>query len=448
MRNRGIMRFITAATASIVIAAGITTTIVASAQSTAEIIETSTLPTILLSDLLNETLGPGTVADGRGIPLGGIGSDLFHNRASDAPNEFWMMADRGPNVTLENGDTEQLTFPLPEYTPVIVHVKAEDGTLTLLDAVAIHGASGEGITGFSNNPDRDPVPYTYLAESTLPYNVNGMDTEGLVRMPDGTFRVTDEYAPSIAKVAADGEVLVRWVPKGWTLSGTDYPVEQTLPEVLLNRRNNRGWESLGVTPDGSLLFTSIEAPLANPDTDTAKASRNGRIFAVNPETGVPSAEYVYVYEDGPTFDATGEIAQADLKVTAVNPLDADTLLVVERSDAVAKLFLVELGSATDILGTAWDQLATSPTLEQTTDLAAAEIIPAEKTLLLEFNSLGEMPAKIEGMTVIDPTTIAVANDNDFDITDQTSFDADGQFQGTGRVTEVIEIRLPEPLPIP
>ena len=169
---------------------------------------------------------------------------------------------------------------------------------------------------------------------------------------------------------------------------------------------------------------------------------------MNPETGVPSAEYVYVYEDGPTFDTTGEIAQADLKVTAVNPLDADTLLVIERSDAVAKLFLVELGGATDILGTAWDQVATSPTLEQTSDLAAEEIIPAEKTLLLEFNSLGEMPAKIEGMTVIDPTTIAVANDNDFDITDQTSFDAEGQFQGTGRVTEVIEIRLPEPLPIP
>ena len=92
----------------------------------------------------------------------------------------------------------------------------------------------------------------------------------------------------------------------------------------------------------------------------------------------------------------------------------------------------------------YDDAATSPSLEQQNDLAGTDIVPVAKTLIVDLNSVTPMPAKIEGLAILDDTTIAVANDNDFDINE---FDADGKTIPTGRASQVFVIGLPAPLGI-
>jgi hypothetical protein len=103
---------------------------------------------------------------------------------------------------------------------------------------------------------------------------------------------------------------------------------------------------------------------------------------------------------------------------------------------------VDLAKATDILGSRWDDASASPSLEETNDLAAAGVNVLPKKLAVDLSKLPHMPKKIEGIAVIDARTIAVANDNDFDI---GAFDAAGNNRGRGTKSLILVIRLDTPL---
>ena len=107
----------------------------------------------------------------------------------------------------------------------------------------------------------------------------------------------------------------------------------------------------------------------------------------------------------------------------------------------ARIYLADLAGATDILGSGWDEPGTdaSPALEAQKDLAAADVVPLAKTLLVNLESLPEMPDKIEGVAVIDEVTVAVINDNDFAIGE---FDEEGEHHGTGAVSQLMLIETP------
>src|SRR5215212_8354736 len=77
-----------------VLAAGPSPSLVA-AQASATLLAAYTLPDLPLAAFEN-AVRPGTIENDRGLLLGSTGSDLWH-AASDPPNEFWMMTDRGPN---------------------------------------------------------------------------------------------------------------------------------------------------------------------------------------------------------------------------------------------------------------------------------------------------------------------------------------------------------------
>jgi hypothetical protein len=96
------------------------------------VVATYTLPEIALADA--QTALP--IADDHGIFLGGIGSDLWHDPAAPA-DEFWVITDRGPNGEVDvDGETHR-TFPVPDFTPLILHITAEDGELTVLEAIPL-----------------------------------------------------------------------------------------------------------------------------------------------------------------------------------------------------------------------------------------------------------------------------------------------------------------------
>src|SRR5262245_32421876 len=151
------------------------------------------------------------VATDRGLLLT-AGSDLWRGD-DDAADEFWMLSDRGPNGLVTVDKVPHRTFLVPEFSPVIVHVKAAAARLAVLGTTAIVGSSGHAVTGISNIDGHDEVPYDATGAQRIGYDPNGLDTEGLVRLRDGTFWVAEEYGPSLAHVDRDGKVLLRLLPQ-------------------------------------------------------------------------------------------------------------------------------------------------------------------------------------------------------------------------------------------
>ena len=405
----------------------------------AEIVSVSVLPEIPLSQYQDQLLPEYPIAEDHGFLLGGIGSDLFHVPGAPA-DEFWMVTDRGPNVDFDAGDETRLTFPVPDFTPTIFHVRTSGGAIEILDAVPLVGTSGAPVTGLGNIDGKDDVPYSFDGQTPYDFNPSGLDTEGLVVTADGDFWLAEEYSSSILHVGADGTVIARYTPAGVTLDGADYEVIDSLPAIYAERRGNRGFEGLTINGDGTTLYATLQSPLYLPDADAGKASRNTRILAFDIASGVPTAEYVYEFDDVNEFDPSAEGDPGLMKLSGIAWIDDTRFIVLERTDPVAKLYVVDLAGATDILGTAWDDAATSPSLEQTTDYAAASIVPVTKTLLVDLDQLEGIPGKIEGITIIDSSTIAFANDNDFDVNE---YDADGMTIPTGRPSEIIVIGIPD-----
>lgn len=398
-------------------------------------------PDVSLATVQNAVL-TGSIANDRKVFSGSFGSDLWHG-PNDGPNEFWMVGDRGPNGQIKVGDETRRTFPVPEYDPTIVHVQVENGAVKIVQIIPIVGQSGKAVTGLSNLKERDEVPYDYAAKNALNYNVNGLDTEGIVRTAAGDFWLIEEYGPSIVHADATGKVIKRYVPEGLNYSGADYPVAPTLPAIFGKRRQNRGFEGVTLSADAKTLFIILQSPLLNPDAKTGNASRNTRVLAWDIATEKATAEYVYRFSTPAEFGDPGTNKQEDLGSSTIRTVNATTLIVEERTDPIAKLYLVDLTTATNILGTKWDDAANAPTLESLADPVTSGVTVLPKTLLIDLSTLPGVPRKIEGVSVLDKNTIAIANDNDFRVGD---FDADGNLIPSGSPTRLIIIGLAKPLP--
>ncbi|MFJ5535026.1 esterase-like activity of phytase family protein [Streptomyces sp. NPDC093261] len=403
-----------------------------------KVTRTATLGDIPLGAFSNALL-KGTVDDDHGIDLGGIGSDIY---PAGRKGEFWTVTDRGPNGQIKVDGKKRRTFPVPGFDPAIVKIRVCGDTVRVLDALPITTSSGKPVTGLPNQPGRDEAPYSYDAQKALAYNPNGLDTEGIVRSEDGSFWLVDEYGPSLIHVSARGKVLTRYVPKGLNLAGTDYPVVEALPSVLLHRKINRGFEGLAQLPDGDLVM-ALQSPLSLPDGDAGDASRTTRLLRFSPKKRAVTAEYAYRFDPVGVVDP-GEDDTSELKISSVVAVGGDRLLVEERTDRAARLQLVRLTRSADILGGRYDDDTTSPSLEQLDDPAASGVPVPAKRLVVDLGKVEGVPGKIEGVARVDHHTLALVNDNDFGMTDGSgAFDAQGRLVDSGIKTTVVYVRLPE-----
>ncbi|SDM41886.1 Uncharacterized conserved protein [Streptomyces sp. cf386] len=403
----------------------------------AHVVRAATLGDISLGEFSNALL-PGTVADDRGVDLGGIGSDIY---PTGRKGEFWTVTDRGPNGQIKVDGTKRRTFPVPGFDPAIVKIRVSGGTVRMLDAIPVTTRSGKPVTGLSNQEGRDEAPYSYNARTPLTYNPNGLDTEGIVRATDGSFWLVDEYGPSLVHVSARGKVLTRYVPEGLGLTGTDYPVVEALPSVLLHRKINRGFEGLAQLPGGDLVM-AVQSPLSLPDTDAGEASRTTRLLRFSPKRKAVTAEYAYRFDPVDVVDPS-EDDTSELKISSVVAVGGNRLLVEERTDKAARIQMVRLDPASNILRGPWDDDMTSPSLEQLDDPAVSGVPVLAKKLVVDLGTVAGVPGKIEGIARVDHDTLALINDNDFGMTDgEGAFDAQGRLVDSGVETSVIYVRLP------
>jgi predicted extracellular nuclease len=162
--------------------------------------------------------------------------------------------------------------------------------------------------------------------------------------------------------------------------------------------------------DGTPLTGLPNLPELDPDTPVNEA---GESLEFDPETETTVGEYLYIQEDlGGGSDKIGD-------AVALN--ENGEFLVIERDsntgeDSLKNIYRIDLKEATNVNDLPEGTLKEGETLESLSpeELAERGIQPVSKELYADLAQLGyTFTDKPEGLALVDPTTVAVINDNDF-----------------------------------
>jgi len=351
------------------------------------------------------------------------------------PRHFYLLTDRGPNIDFPDGNKG---FPTPNYTPRVVTAHYILGKLYLDDTILLRRADGTPLAGLPIGPggcgSTGETAFT-LDGQAIPSDPQGLDSEGLVVMQDGSFWISDEYGPFFAKFDRRGREQLRWSP-----------CNGGLPAVYATRRPNRGMEGLTITPNGKWLVGVMQAPLENP---TPAGIRNisalTRILFKNLTTGA-TQEFAYLLDD-PRSQGNSEILA--LSNTRFLVLERDGNFLFGTPPATIKrIYEVDISDATDIskLGALGASPIGGKTLEQATvaELLAAGIKPVTKRLKIDLVREGYTHDKPEGLALAPGNVLFISNDDDFGIgTSSPGVMLQKVLPGTGKVdyVELFPIRL-------
>lgn len=385
----------------------------------ARIIGTYTLPPTEIADI-NPGIDMGSIDVARKNGLvstsnPGIGSAMV--AVPGRLGEFYMMTDRGPNFDNVNGAGKVYgkVFPLPGYTPSIVQVRLDAGQIKIIKAIPLTGSDGKPVTGLGNNKDDEPS-YADPHANPLPFNASGIDTEALQILSDGCFLIAEEYGPSVLVADADGKVLIRYVPAGKSYQGANYPVKAILPALFKERRSNRGFENLALTPDGGTAYAILQSPMGNPKDKAYTDVRLVRILRMDvrdPLDAKITGMFAVMQSAKGEYPETAK--QADLKYSDAAALNDTTLLLLERAEKKVRLIEADLRGATDLMTS---PLADNLQLERAADdlnslgisAAATHVVFDSRDVFLQLQN-----DKLEGLSVLTPAVVAVSNDNDFGV---------------------------------
>lgn len=323
------------------------------------------------------------------------------------PRRFYGLTDRGPNA---DGGGNVKIFLQPGFTPSIGHFEIQrDGSIRKLRTIPLKNAQGKPLTGLPN-----PAGYGTSKEQVvdadkhpLERDINGIDSEGLAVMKDGTFWVSDEYGPHIVHFNKNGIELERMSPRGVKTTG------RRLPAVLGHLRPNRGMEGLTTTPSNTKLVGMMQSTLHNPSKSEVSNKSLVRILSFDLKTGQSKQ---YLYRQGGDYWKNSEI----------RAIDENRFLVNEHNGTTVKhVYLIDLRGATDVSDKNDDDnglLVNGKPLEQNSweELEAAGIHPVSKTLVVDVQKQMDFPhEKFEGMWVADNgKTLWIINDDDFGIDSQ------------------------------
>ncbi|WP_352339402.1 esterase-like activity of phytase family protein [Psychrobacter sp. 16-MNA-CIBAN-0192] len=399
------------------------------------------------------------------IRNGGFGSDAAAHPTN--PKQFYVLTDRGPNADFVGSAGAGKRFLLPSYTPRIGLFELQNnGQITKIKEILLKDANGKPISGLPNPKafgGTHEVPYdaqgnVMTVHPNLPFDevtnpidndINGLDPEGLAALQDGSFWVSDEYGPHLVHYNADGVEIGRINPfandvRNNVISNVmgnviinGKPI--VLPTEFINRRANRGMESLTITPDQSTLVGVMESSMDNPDK-SGRGSSLTRIIAINLLTGQIS-QYLY------RLNSTQHVVSG---ITAINGhefyvIEHDRKFPMQDKQAQKHIYKMDINAATDISAireTSQNNYqlkqelvvgltVNGDTLEQFVSknnenwqaLEKLNIKPISKTLVVDvLKSLDYPHDKLEGLWLRQDGSLGLLNDDDFAITDVTMAD--------------------------
>jgi hypothetical protein len=359
-----------------------------------------------------------------GVPVTGSAYGSAWTAVPGSTGEFYGLTDRGPNV---DGPGGSKVLPVPGFHPQIGKFRLADGKAELERTIVLKGPDGAPLVGLVDPRADTGEQLLGIDGAALPASDHGLDTEGLVALPDGTFWVSDEYGPFLVHFDATGKEVER-------LS----PFDGTLPRELSLRSPNQGMEGLTITPDGTTLVGIMQSALKTPGLAGApKSVPFSRIVTVDLATKAVK-EYLYPLADP---------QRTKVAVSEITALSPTRFLVDERDGkpepgADKKIYVADIAAATDVgpqstvAGYHADAggllvgdkpletlVGVRTDAEAATALQTAGIAMAAKTLHLDLGALltglnaqGEFFGhdKVEGLTTPDGgRTLIISNDSDF-----------------------------------
>lgn len=384
--------------------------------------------------------------------LGGFGSDLVYDAAT---NQFYGLTDRGPGGGLIDYAPRIQSFGLSfDYNTGAI------SNFTLNATTILRNGSGNAFSGL--NPfllNNDPA--------TLGLS---LDPEGLARMSNGHYLVSDEYGPSIIEFDANGnQVRAFTTPANLIPKKADGSVDYVAgrPTTTSGRQDNRGFEGLTISPDGKKAYAILQDPLVNEgDQGDGRRSRNVRIVVFDIATGTSTEQYIYQLESiatvnavvpGNTFSATNQ--GRSIGVSAIYALSDGRFVVLERDNrgegvddpnslvptGLKSAFVIDLNGATNVASIS---LAGSSALPN-------GVTPVSKTPFLDIRAklLAAgivIPEKIEGLAfgprlANGSLALILATDNDYSVTQTGSGQQfDVCTSGVGGVTSQVALGTPCP----
>ncbi|HEY9641074.1 MAG TPA: esterase-like activity of phytase family protein, partial [Coleofasciculaceae cyanobacterium] len=392
--------------------------------------------------------------------LGGFGSDLYYDARE---NVYYALVDRGPGggVIPYQTRVEKFAIDLDPTTGAIQSYKLI-GTVpfTIPAGTTLNGKTYTVETPFNGlNPQRLNGDSTILGLS--------QDPEGVVVGANGNLFISDEYGPSIYEFSPTGSFI-----RAFTEPANVLPQNGSTPNFAADgspttagRQDNRGYEGLAISPDGTQLFAVFQDPLQNEGTPNGRRSRNVRIVQFDVATGHSAAQYIYPLESlteindriPGTQDDFGSTSQGrNIGISSLTAIGDQQLLIIERDNrgvgvddvlgtapvGSKRIYQIDLTGATDVSG-----------LTLTSNTLPPEVTPVKKSLFLDIaaalTSAGQtIPEKIEGVAIgprlADGSyAMLVATDNDFSVTqDGNNVQFDVYSNGVDRLQVPIDAAAP------
>ena len=373
---------------------------------------------------------------------------------------FWTLPDRGPNdVGTIVGTADYANrihvhrFTFRPYTGA----GPADGTqvtITPTGGFLLRDETGKPFTGKDPGPGiltRKGIAYPSPASGEGAGRIS-LDSEGLARLPDGSFYVSDEYGPGIFLFDRNGKQLGAIPPVPALLPMIDGKLNYTAAKAPdTGRRNNQGLEAAAVTPDGKRLVVILQsATMQDSDGANAAARNNTRILVYDiSKTRTPKAPVGHYVLQLPTLRETGDGKPANRTAaqSEMSALNDHQFLVLSRDgngrgngkpyDPVFKsVLLVDTRGATNLAGTPYEASArpvakAGALVDGITPVKQAELVnllnPVQlgkfgMNLTTSPSTLYTLPEKLEAMALapaLDPKAphdvfLFVGNDNDFE----------------------------------
>jgi hypothetical protein len=400
---------------------------------TARLLAVYTLPPTSMKaldpDLTQADLDAALTHGAMTVSAPGLGSGVDYA----GPCAFWLVTDRGPNGDRTAGDGK--TFPLPAFTPTVTRVHA-DGTALVLDAVLpVRNDAGNPVTGLSNGAADDKAWLDDAATMPLAYVPDGLDPEDLRRLPNGDFAFVEEYSASVGIVdGTTGKVKVRYTPAGVT-PAAHYTVTAILPAVFANRRSNKGFEGLALSADGHTAWAVLQSPMGDDGASKFGNSLVNRVVRIDqfddPMHATVGGHYIVLHQAAASLLAGTK--QKAVYYNSATLLPSGKLLLLERVSNPTvgmpgrlTLVVADFSAATNLVGhpelgeATLDPETPSPAGWQTLNLTPASttvVFDSDEVPSFLKNPAGGAPTpdKLEGVAVINKTTVVISNDNDFGI---------------------------------
>lgn len=413
------------------------------------------------SNLLHATCAD-TPALASGMTLGQVdanGDYIFYAISDRGPNQDCgdMYADRGDTSKVKSGFSSTVDsgkgFPVKEFSPTMATIKLDKATgkATMTNTCYLKKTDGNPATGLPTHA-LDDTPYGAWCEgSQLAYDQAGFDAEDIQPIPGTDYSViVDEYSPAIAVINTKwsdatncGKILARYVPESFESSyntaTAGIPIKKVLPGSYDQRRKNRGFEGVAISPDGKTVAAFMQSALqvknqtyfdlhnGGVDFDTRDAEFTVVLFMdfTNPLDATVLGTKLYPLDHWNTWPSNSGPSKYDkTKISGALWLGTEygvndnkqVIAVLERHDSV-RIHIVDFEVATLISES--QHSAAKLTIQNTTDnIKALGINLARKQELVDTADIATWTsaghgAKIEGFSIVNDYTLVLANDNDF-----------------------------------